>query len=158
MSTVRIKRQRISPTTAATLVVTLGAAGLIPLAWALWRGQPEPPPRQRTFREAEIPWHCENGHVFLAPGQEGARTCWICGVKAYAVGRFACPVHGPYEVEVRFVNDPDGQPVIGQVRLPGQDWKPRDEGLVCPRCNRPLFYVPPDPLEPLPGRARRKVP
>ena len=152
--TVRIIRPRPSlrPAT-VSLLVGAAAALMLLLLWQLLRPEPMLIAPQRSMDSTELMWKCDAGHVFYAAGHAfgadgltAAKTCVICGERAFPFGRYMCSVHGPVEVMVRFSLPPDGTVEVAQVRLPSRDWAPRDEGLRCPRCDRPLEYIS-DPLE-----------
>lgn len=156
--TVRIVKRR-APPRAATISVAMAVAAaiLLPVVWHLWRGEEPVPLLERSLANAELTWRCEAGHLFRAKGHAfgadgltDARTCWRCGKPAYPSARYACPVHGAYDVTLRFAKGEDGFEVVSRIRLTGREWVFADEGVYCPRCNRRLEYS----RDPLAGLAR----
>ena len=149
----RILRPRTSlrPATISLLVGAAAALLLLVIWWSL-HAEEVVPPYQRALGDVEFEWKCAAGHVFYAPGHSLAadgltapKSCGSCGQPAYPIAYFTCPVHGRYEVAVRFAIREDRALEVSHVRLPGREWAPKAEGLRCPRCDRPLVYVN-DPL------------
>jgi len=130
-----------------SLTLAAAAAVLLPVVWRLWGSEETTIAHQRTLAEMELDWRCEEGHDFRGKGHTfgpdgltSPRTCWKCGEPAYPVATYVCPVHGAYEVTVRFTIGDDGRPRVAQVRWAGRGWVTEEEGLRCPRCERRLEY------------------
>jgi hypothetical protein len=147
--TVRILRQRRLSREAAISLWLAGGAAVVVLGfwWFSATAEEVARPRVPTLADAELTWRCEVGHTFLANGQPGGRVCLYCERMAYPVTEFRCPVHGPFQVTVRFADTADGSPRIAYLRLTGRDWVSVETGLHCPRCDRPLEHRPKDPLD-----------
>lgn len=155
-NTVRIIRKGGPSLVNISVGMAVVVAFLVPLAWTFWRGEQAELGQQRDLFAAQVTWRCERGHLFEAGGQDGARICWICGAIAYPIAEYHCEVHGPCEVEVQFQTDPEiEKSMVSKVRIRGGPWLSPEEGLICPRCTRPLFYAPPDPLKGKLGPNRR---
>lgn len=151
--TVRIvKRRTTSRATTISLALAVAAALLLPVVWRLWQGEEAVRPHKRSLADAVLTLRCEKGHQFRAKGHTfgvdgftDAKTCWRCGEPAYPFAQYVCPVHGAYEVTVRFAEGEDGVEIVSQIRLTGREWVSSEEGVRCPRCNRRLEYSK-DPL------------
>lgn len=134
---------------------SLAAALLTPLTifgfMYLFRVQAEDEPRQRSLSQIQLPWVCQNGHEFVAPGQRGSAVCPQCGAPADICTMYYCPDknHGPYRVFLRYPTRwnkmyPDDM----YMRLGDGEWVSGKVGLHCPRCGKKL-YRPSDPIKTL---------
>ena len=153
--TVRIvKHWTLPPTARLSLLVVFSVAVLVFMLWRFWQPAEVVSPRERTITDVEFVYKCERNHTFRALGQVGPRTCPICGQPAYPRWRYACEIHGTFEVALYFGIGADGVPKVTKLRLPGRDWVAVDKTLRCPRCNRELKRLPEDPLD----LSRRRLP
>jgi hypothetical protein len=140
--------RRISRNSAITLVLVCLAALAIPAGWRLSRSDEPLRALQRRLEEVELEWKCPLGHVFYAAGQVEPRRCWECDRESYPVTHFACAVHGPVEVLIKYRRTSEGAAEVWQLRpWSGGVWVAAADGVNCPRCGRRLAYRPNDPLE-----------
>ena len=142
------------------MAVAGSAALLLIIFRVLVRTDDRPKPFERTITDVELVWRCDTGHEFHAAGQVEARACWTCGRSAYPVTRYECPVHGEFEVSVKFKQSQAGVAEPSELRLAPRDWVPADKPLECPRCRRAMTRVPTDSRlptvrEPIPRPDRR---
>ncbi len=79
----------------------------------------------------------------------------MCGQTAFPVTDYECPVHGVYEVAVRFSEDADGVATPAQWRLPNGPWVDAEEDLHCQRCGKALVRLSNDPAAVL-NRSRQQ--
>ncbi len=167
--TVRIIRRR-GPSRAAliSLVSAFAAAAVLFAAWRIWRKDEVVAAYERTLADVILDYRCEGEHAFKALGQPGAMSCPTCGRSAYAVTRYECSMHGPFDVAVRFGVDESGRASVTKLRMPQERWVDVKEGLTCPRCTRSLAPIleedlsklglDPEPLERRPPSQRRRLP
>ena len=153
--TVRIVKQRRATRTAAiSLLIVAVPAMLLFVAWRFWQTDEEVPTFTRRLADVVLDWKCEGGHTFKARGQVAPRKCPTCGRAAYAVGTYHCPIHGPFELSIRYAEDSAGVARPSEYRI-GRKWAPAADGAHCPRCGRNLERRPKDPFAPKPrGRQR----
>lgn len=135
------------PTRAATisLVVAVAAAAFLLVAWRIWHRDEPVAVIVRTIRDVELDWRCEGGHFFQSLGQVNPRPCWMCGQTAFPVTDYECPVHGRYEVAVRFAEGEGGVATPAHWRLPDGPWVDAEEDLQCRRCGKALERMANDP-------------
>jgi hypothetical protein len=120
------------------LALAFCAAVLVFLLWRFWRPEETLPVRQRSLSEVEFVYRCEKKHTFTAMGQVEPRECPLCGQPAHPVVKYECPIHGEFDVAIRFGDA--GK--VTHLRLPGRDWVTVEKGLRCPRCNAILERMP----------------
>lgn len=113
------------------------------------------PPVHREFAAIMLPWRCEAGHTFRAPGQLGAGLCTKCGAAAYPTEPFECKQHGLFPVAAKFELDDAGEPRVAQFRLVGREWVAAGLGPACPKCGEIMERRPRDPLAGM-ERTKRK--
>lgn len=142
-----VERRSISRAAQLSFVLTVAAAAVAFAAWRWW----QPPPRvaavSRAVTNVDLPWRCDAGHSFVAPGQEGDRLCASCAMPAYPIATYECKQHGTFEVAVQFKRIAEGVFVPSRWRLGKGEWVASEAELVCPRCHVPLTRRPADPAE-----------
>jgi len=144
---VRIVKRRVIPRAAVlSLVLALGAAAITFSTWRMFRVPTPVESYTRSLKDLILPYICDRGHEFNAPGAVGAPPCPICGVPTQHVTSLICPVHGEQRVEVQFERGEDGIERIGRLRLPKGPWVTPEQGLRCPKCQAPLSRKAPDDL------------
>jgi len=130
-----------------SLYMALATAATLFFVWRFWRDEEPPATYQRGLTDVFLDWRCEAGHSFRMLGQVEPRLCPTCGKRAYPVVRFQCPVHGPFEVAVRYSVNEERVAHPSQFRVGAGEWVTGEAPLTCPRCQRPLGRVRKDPFE-----------
>lgn len=157
--TVRIVKRRLPPQTALiSLLIAAAAAAVAFGAWYVWRDDVGQQVVHRTIFDVMLPYRCERGHRFNAPGQAGPLRCPQCGTQAHAVTDYVCPIHGETEVAVEFALDAHGEAVVTKLSVEAGEWVNADTGIRCPRCGQALFRPQVNPLGDLGSDSRGRCP
>ncbi|UCE61377.1 MAG: hypothetical protein JSU63_06440 [Phycisphaerales bacterium] len=143
-----VKRQRLTRAAAVSLLAVAIPAGVLFLAWRFWQEDEALVINTRAITDVVVDWKCDSGHGFVAKGQSEPKRCPTCGRPAYPVGVYHCPVHGSFEVTVRYEKTEDGGSRPSHYRVGGREWVRVEKGVRCPRCKKELQRRPRDPFAP----------
>jgi hypothetical protein len=137
------------------LLIVVVPAVLLFVAWRFWRKDEQVPAFARGLPDVVLDWKCATGHAFKARGQVEPRKCPTCKRTAYAVGTYQCPVHGEFELSIRYAEDATGVARPWKYRIRKRKWVPAANGAHCPKCERKLERKVKDPFSRKPqGRQR----